>query len=162
MSFSPIPRTLGIFLPTNSGLWPHDSGTLPLVGFHVAKRHSERRKCPDQLRVETAVDEGAYTEEVIRSQVRKAVTTVTRHGRIESDDVARPTADDHLDLLIGLQNYLDKALAPYEEFTVGGKTYYLSPGGFLHRKDPGSEEEEGYFCGYLDDEVWHHINNHLK
>jgi hypothetical protein len=29
----------------------------------------------------------------------------------------------------------------------------VSPGGFLHRKAPGGEEE-GYFCGYLDDEVW--------
>lgn len=39
-----------------------------------------------------------------------------------------PTADDHLNLLLELKNYLGKALAPYEEFTLGGKTYYLSPG----------------------------------
>jgi hypothetical protein len=71
-------------------------------------------------------------------------------------------AEEHLDLLIGLQkNYLGKALAPYEEFMVGGKSYYLSPAGFLHRKDPQSEGG-GYFCGYLDDEVWHHLKNHLE
>jgi hypothetical protein len=72
------------------------------------------------------------------------------------------TAEDHLDLLINLENYLGKALAPYEEFMVGGKTYYLSPGGFLHRKDPIGSKEGGYFCGYLDDEVWHHLKNHLE
>ena len=44
---------------------------------------------------------------------------------------------------------------PYEEFTVGGKTYYFIPGGFLYRKDPGSDQVGGFFCGYLTDEVWH-------
>ncbi len=72
------------------------------------------------------------------------------------------TAEDHLDLLLKLENYLGKALSPYEEFMVGGKTYYLSPGKFLHRKDPGSNAGGGYFCGYLDDEVWHHLRNHLQ
>jgi hypothetical protein len=71
------------------------------------------------------------------------------------------TPEEHLNLLIDLENYLGKALAPYEEFTVGGKSYYLSPAGFLHRKDPQSEGG-GYFCGYLDDEVWHHLKNHLE
>ena len=32
----------------------------------------------------------------------------------------------------------DVALAPYEEFKLGGKTYYFTPGGFLYRKDPGT------------------------
>ena len=71
------------------------------------------------------------------------------------------TAEEHLDLLFDLENYLGKALAPYEEFLVGGKSYYLSPAGFLHRKDPQSEGGS-YFCGYLDDEVWHHLKNHLE
>ena len=71
------------------------------------------------------------------------------------------TAEDHLDMLIGLQNHLGKALASYEEFMVGGKTYYLSPAGLLHRKDPESEGE-GYFCGYLDDEVWNYLRTHLN
>jgi hypothetical protein len=66
------------------------------------------------------------------------------------------TPEEHLKLLIDLENYLGKALAPYEEFMVGGKSYYLSSGRFLHRKDPGSKGG-GYFCGYLDDEVWHHL-----
>jgi hypothetical protein len=38
----------------------------------------------------------------------------------------------------------------------------VSLGGMLHRKGPGSEEGEGYFCGCLDDEVWHHLKNYLK
>jgi hypothetical protein len=71
------------------------------------------------------------------------------------------TPEEHLNLLIDLENYLGKALAPYEEFTVGGKSYYLSPAGFLHRKDPQSEGG-GYFCGYLDDEVWNDLKNYLK
>ena len=64
-------------------------------------------------------------------------------------------AEEHLDLLIGLEkNYLGKALAPYEEFMVAGETYYFTPGGFLYRKDLGTEEVGGFFCGYLSDEVW--------
>ena len=45
---------------------------------------------------------------------------------------------------------------PYEEFTFGGYTYYFTPGGFLPRKDPGSAELGGFFCGYLTDEVWYY------
>jgi hypothetical protein len=67
------------------------------------------------------------------------------------------TPEEHLNLLIYLENYLGKVLASYEEFMLGGKTYYFSPGGFLYRKDSGSEEEGGYFCGYLDDEVWQYL-----
>ena len=55
-----------------------------------------------------------------------------------------------------LENYPEQHLAPYEEFTIGAKTYYFTPGGFLYRKDPGSDEVGGFFCGYLSDEVWHH------
>lgn len=72
------------------------------------------------------------------------------------------TAEDHLDLLVGLQYFLGKALVPYEEFVLGGKTYYLSAGGFVHRKDPDSEEAGECFCGYFDDEFWHHLKNYLK
>ncbi len=38
-----------------------------------------------------------------------------------------------------LERYPDKALAPYEEFVLSGKTYYFTPGGFLYRKDRGAE-----------------------
>ena len=55
-----------------------------------------------------------------------------------------------------LENYPEVHLAPYEEFEVGANTYYFTPGGFLYRKDPGSEEVGGFFCGYLTDEVWNH------
>ncbi len=72
------------------------------------------------------------------------------------------TAAAHFALLIDLENYLGKPLGSYEEFVLGGKTYYFSPGGFLYRKDPGSEEVGGSFCGYLDDEVWECLKNHLK
>ncbi len=71
---------------------------------------------------------------------------------------------EHLDLLVVLENYLGKALDPYEEFMVGGKTCYLSPGGFVHRKeeDPGGSKEGGYFCGYVDDEFWDDLKNYLE
>ena len=72
------------------------------------------------------------------------------------------TVEDHLKLLVDLRNYLGKDLTPFEEFMLGGKTYYFSPGGFLYRNDPGSEEEGGYFCGYIDDEVWDSLKNHLE
>jgi hypothetical protein len=70
-------------------------------------------------------------------------------------------AKEHFDLLIVLKNYLGKALDPYEEFEMGGKTYYFSPGRFLHRKEYPGSREGGYFCGYFDDEVWYHLKNYL-
>jgi hypothetical protein len=65
-------------------------------------------------------------------------------------------AEGVLERLRDLQNYPDVSLVPYEEFKIDGQTYYFTPGGFLYRKDPGSEEVGGFFCGYLTDEVWHH------
>ena len=58
--------------------------------------------------------------------------------------------------LSDMKNYPDESLAPYEEFMLGGKIYYFTSGGFLYRKDPGTEVLGGYFCGYLTDEVWHY------
>ena len=54
------------------------------------------------------------------------------------------------------ENRSKEALAPYEEFSEGGSTYYFTPGGFLYRKDSGTEEIGGFFCGYLSDEAWHY------
>ena len=69
-------------------------------------------------------------------------------------------AENILERLSDLENYPEDTLAPYEEFLVGGKTYYFTPGGFLYRKEePGSEEVGGIFCGYLTDEVWHYRSN---
>jgi hypothetical protein len=67
-----------------------------------------------------------------------------------------PMAENILDRLSELENYPHEALAPYEEFRVGANTYYFTPGGFLYRKDPGSEEAGGSFCGHLTEEAWHH------
>ena len=61
-----------------------------------------------------------------------------------------------LERLGDLKNYPDEPLVPYEEVRIGATTYYFTPGGFLYRKDPGSEEVGGFFYGYLSDEVWHH------
>lgn len=62
-----------------------------------------------------------------------------------------------LNRLEDLENHPDVSLVPYEEFELlDGETYYFTPGGFLYRKDPGTEEIGGFFCGYLTDEVWHH------
>jgi hypothetical protein len=66
------------------------------------------------------------------------------------------TAARVLDRLGDLENYPEEHLAPYKEFRIGADTYYFTPGGFLYRKDPGSEEVGGFFCGYLTDEVWNH------
>jgi hypothetical protein len=68
-------------------------------------------------------------------------------------------AENILERLSDLENYPEDALAPYEEFLLGGKSYYFTPGGFLYRKELGSEEVGGLFCGYLTDEVWHYRSN---
>jgi hypothetical protein len=64
------------------------------------------------------------------------------------------TAEVILKRFSDLKGFPKEAFAPYEEFRIGGKTYYFTPGGFLYRKDPGAEEAGGFFCGYLTDEVW--------
>ena len=66
------------------------------------------------------------------------------------------TAESILDRLGDLENYPHDALVPYKEFEMSTKTYYFTPGGFLYRKDPWTEEVCGFFCGYLTDEVWHY------
>ena len=71
--------------------------------------------------------------------MRRSLMRLGREG-VNPTMLQDTTVEDHLDLLIDLQNYLGKALAPYEEFVLGGKTYYLNRAGFLHRKDSGSEE----------------------
>ncbi len=67
-----------------------------------------------------------------------------------------PTAEYILDRLSDVEKYPEETLVPYEEFSVVGKTYYFTPGGFLYRKDPEAEQVGGYFCGYLTEEVWHY------
>jgi hypothetical protein len=58
-------------------------------------------------------------------------------GTIVSRDT---TAQEILSRLGDTENYPDEHLAPYQEFRIGANTYYFTPGGFLYRKDPGSEE----------------------
>jgi hypothetical protein len=38
---------------------------------------------------------------------------------------------------------------PLREFTVKGKLYCFTPGGYLYRGKPGTEEVRDFFCGYL-------------
>ena len=67
------------------------------------------------------------------------------------------TAENILERLSDLTNNLDEeTLVPYREFNVDGKLYYFTPGGFLYRREPGTEVVGGFFCGYLTDEVWHY------
>jgi hypothetical protein len=66
------------------------------------------------------------------------------------------TDENILGRLSDLENYPHDALAPYEEFMIGGNAFYFTPGGFLYRKDPEIEHLGGVFCGYLTDEVWHY------
>ena len=64
------------------------------------------------------------------------------------------TAENLLKCLSDLENNPKELLVPYEEFETGGETYYFTPGGFLYRREPGTEEIGGFFCGYLSDEAW--------
>ena len=51
------------------------------------------------------------------------------------------------------ENYPEEHLAPYNEFTIGGRTYFFTRGGLLFGKDP-SLRGGGSFCGHLSDKVW--------
>ena len=67
------------------------------------------------------------------------------------------TAENILQRLSDLTNHPnEEIIVPYREFDEGGKLYYFTPGGFLYRREPGTEEVGGFFCGYLTDEVWHY------
>ena len=67
------------------------------------------------------------------------------------------SAENILQRLSDLKNHPhEEILVPYREFNEDGKVYYLTPGGFLYRRDPGTEEVGGFFCGYLTEEVWHY------
>jgi hypothetical protein len=69
-------------------------------------------------------------------------------------------AEAALERLGDLENHLDENLIPYKEFELlDGEIYYFTPGGFLYRKDPGTEEVGGFFCGYLTNEAWHYRTN---
>jgi hypothetical protein len=62
-------------------------------------------------------------------------------------------AERVLDRLKDKENYPEEHLVPYKEFNIGGRIYYFTPGGLLHRKDP-SRKGGGFFCGHLSDRVW--------
>jgi hypothetical protein len=56
------------------------------------------------------------------------------------------TAGNILDHLSDLENYPEEALTPYQEFEMDDQTYYFTPGGFLYRKDLGTEEVGASFA----------------
>jgi len=64
------------------------------------------------------------------------------------------TAENILARFSDLENNPHETIRPYTEFNVDGELYYFTPGGFLYRRDPATEEVGGFFCGYLPDEVW--------
>jgi hypothetical protein len=64
------------------------------------------------------------------------------------------TAKAILERLNALDKHPEEEIVPYRQFNVDGKLYYFTPGGFLYRRDPGSEEVGGFFCGYLSGEAW--------
>ncbi len=66
------------------------------------------------------------------------------------------TAKEILARFSDLENNPDEIIRPYREFNVGGKLYYFTPGGFLYRREPDTQEVGGCFCGYLTDDVWHY------
>jgi hypothetical protein len=63
-------------------------------------------------------------------------------------------AEDFLEHVTDLEDYPYELLAPYEEFTLNARTYYFTPGGFLYRRDRGTERAGGVCCGYLSHRVW--------
>ena len=77
--------------------------------------------------------------------------------KLQEEEVEDRTAQAILERLSDLDNHTDQEeVVPYREFEVEGNLYYFTPGGFLYRRDAGTEEVGGYVCGYLSDEVWHY------
>jgi hypothetical protein len=67
------------------------------------------------------------------------------------------TAKNIIQRLSDLTKHInEEIIVPYREFNEDGKLYYFTPGGFLYRREPGTEEVGGFFCGYLTDKVWHY------
>ena len=62
-------------------------------------------------------------------------------------------AEDFSEHVTDLEDYPYELLAPYEEFTLNARSYYLTPGGLLYCKDPDTERVGGVFCGYLTERV---------
>ncbi len=50
------------------------------------------------------------------------------------------TAQNILDRLSDIENHPYEGIVPYQEFNVGGKLYYFTPGGLLCRRGPGTDE----------------------
>jgi hypothetical protein len=46
------------------------------------------------------------------------------------------SAENILEHLSDLEHYPEEALAPYQEFEVGTRTYCFTPGGFLYQTRP--------------------------
>jgi hypothetical protein len=87
------------------------------------------------------------------------ISTAPEEERRTTLNVATPrdiTAENIIQRLSDLTKHPDEEIVPYRQFNVNGKLYYFTPGGFLYRREPGSEEVGGFFCGYLTDEVWHY------
>jgi hypothetical protein len=66
------------------------------------------------------------------------------------------TAERILARFSDLEDNPDEVISPYLEFSEDGKLYYFTPGGFLYRREQGTEEVGGFFCGYLTDAAWHY------
>jgi hypothetical protein len=88
--------------------------------------------------------------------VTESITQERRKTLLETSELRDATAEEILARFGNTENHPEEAITPYQEFSVENKTYYFTPGGFLYRKEPGTEEVGGFFCGYLTDEVWHH------
>ena len=77
---------------------------------------------------------------------------------LQEEEEEDRTAQAILERLSDLDNHTvdEDEVVPYREFNVDGKLYYFTPGGFLYRRDPGTEVVGGFFCGYLSGEAWHY------
>jgi hypothetical protein len=73
---------------------------------------------------------------------------------LETSELRDATAEEIILRLGDIENHPEENITPYQEFSAENNTYYFTPGGFLYRKEPGTEEVGGFFCGYLTDEAW--------
>jgi hypothetical protein len=75
---------------------------------------------------------------------------------LEISELRDTTAEEILTRFSDTERHPEEGITSYKEFWAGENIYYFTPGGFLYRKDPGTEEVGGFFCGYLTDEVCHY------
>jgi hypothetical protein len=78
--------------------------------------------------------------------LRESTTAARLFGKGEAEKMTlqHPTTGQSIIERLGdLKSYPNEELPAYEEFSVGHKSYYFTPGGSLYQKERKTKEEAG-------------------